>query len=312
MYRFFLIGLSLWGGALLLPGQTPPPPAQAPAAAPKPAGDRVVITVGSEKITAAQFEEFVDALPAQYRAMARGAAKRQFADQIVAIKSLAQEARKRKLDQNPSYKRQLAFQEENLLAGSLFQNLTDTLPITETDARTYYDQHKSEFESARARHILVRFAGSPMPLPAGKKDLPEPEALARVQELKKRLEAGEEFAKMAQAESDDTTSATKGGDLGTFRRGQMVPAFDSAAFTIALNKVSDPVKSQFGFHLIRVEERTAQPFETVRSDIDKKIRPEMVKKALEDLRKAANIQVDDSYFAPTGAPPTPQPAPVKP
>lgn len=305
MLRFLLLGLSLGGGAVLLPGQAAPPPPQAPSAAPKPVGDRVVITVGAEKITAAQFEEFIDALPQQYRAMARGTAKRQFADQIVAIKSLAQEARKRKLDQTPSYKRQLAFQEENLLAGSLFQNLTDTLPISESDARAYYDQHKSEFESARARHILVRFAGSPMPLKAGKKELPEPEALALVQELKKRLDAGEEFAKVAEAESDDTTSAAKGGDLGTFRRGQMVPAFDSAAFTIALNKVSDPVKSQFGFHLIRVEERTAQPFDTVRADIEKKVRPELVKKALEDLRKGANIQVDDSYFGPAGVPPAP-------
>jgi len=261
------------------------------------------MSIGDERITAAQFEAMIDSLPEQYRAMARGPAKRQFAEQLVAIKTLAQEARKRKLDQSESYRRQLAFQEENLLAGALFQNLTESLQVDEAAARAYYDQHKGDYESVKARHVLVRFKGSPVPLKEGRKELTEEEALARVQELRKRLLAGEDFAAVAKAESDDATSAGNGGDLGSFRRGQMVPAFDSAVFSLPLRQISEPVKTQFGFHLIRVEERSAQSFEEARGEVEKKARPEAVKAELDNLRRAAKIKLDEDFFA--GAAPMP-------
>ncbi len=302
--------LPVWAASLALAqapapaaNPAPPAPAPAPAAAPAPAPDHVVISIGEERITVAQFEALINSLPEQYRAMARGPAKRQFAEQLVAIKTLAQEARKRKLDQSESYRRQLAFQEENLLAGALFQNLTDSIQVDEAAARNYYEQHKGEYESVKARHVLVRFKGSPVPLKQGREELTEEQALARVQELRKRLLAGEDFAAVAKAESDDATSAGNGGDLGNFRRGQMVPAFDAAVFSLPLRQISEPVKTQFGFHLIRVEDRSAQSFEEVRGDVDKKVRPEAVKAELENLRRAAKITLDENFFG--AAPPMP-------
>src|SRR5439155_26751778 len=128
---------------------------------------KVVLTVGDEKMTVGEFEKFVDTLPEQYRAQARGAGKRQVADQLVGLKTLAQEARKRKLDQDPSYKTQLAFQAENLLAGTLYRDLSTNLKLAEADVRKYYDEHKNEYERVKARHILIRFRGSSA-VPAGK------------------------------------------------------------------------------------------------------------------------------------------------
>src|SRR4051812_24600343 len=101
--RFFEFSLLfLMGGALS--AQVPTPQPKTPAAIPSPAAaaippDKVVLTVGDEKMTAAQFNEFVNSLPEQYRAAALGAGKRQIADQLVNMKALAQEARKRKIDQ---------------------------------------------------------------------------------------------------------------------------------------------------------------------------------------------------------------------
>lgn len=270
--------------------------AQNPVAAPPAAADRVVISVGEEKITAAEFELFIEALPEQYRNMARGPAKRQVAEQLVGMKTLAQEGRKRKLDQTPQFKRQLALQTENTLAGALYQDLSATLKIDEPAVRAYYDKHKGEYEQARARHILIRAKSSQMPLKEGAKELTDEEALAKATELRKRLLAGEDFATLAKAESDDSGSGANGGDLGLFKRGAMVPAFEETAFSIPLKQVSEPVKTQFGYHLILVEQREAKTFDEIRPELEKKMRPELAKQALEDLKKATPVTLDETYF----------------
>jgi parvulin-like peptidyl-prolyl isomerase len=85
----------------------------------------------------------------------------------------------------------------------------------------------------------------------------EAEALARAQEVRRRLEAGEDFATLAKEYSDDPSSANTGGDLGWFGKGRMVPEFEQAAFSLEPNVISEPIKSQFGYHLIEVLEKDA-------------------------------------------------------
>src|SRR5207249_3704554 len=180
--RIFIFSMLLIGGALSAQVPAPKPktplPVKPPAAASSTPSaqpfDKVVLTVGDEKMTVGDFEKFVDTLPEQYRAQARGPGKRQIVDQLVSLKALAQEARKRKLDQDPAFKAQLAFQAENLLAGTLFRDLSANLKVEDADVRKYYDDHKNEYERVKARHILVRFKGSAAP--AGKKELTEEEA----------------------------------------------------------------------------------------------------------------------------------------
>ncbi len=122
--------------------------------------------------------------------------------------------------------------------------------------------------------------------------------------------AGEDFATIAKAESDDTGSGKNGGDLGTFTHGHMVKAFEDAAFSLPIGQVSEPVKTQFGYHLILVQKRDAKTFDEVRPEIEKKLRPEKAKQAIEALRKQASVTIDESFFGP---PPTVGPAmtPVK-
>jgi len=252
-------------------------------------------------MTAGDFEQLVDALPEQVRAAARGPNKRQFAEQLVRIKILAQEAQRRKLDQSPVVRRQLELQRENLLANVVFQDMAANLKIDEAAARQYFEQHKSEYESVRARHILVRMKGSRTALAPGKKELSDEEALAKAQEIRKKLLAGEDFAALAKAESDDAVSGAKGGDLGTFKRGQMAAEFEQAALTLPVGQVSEPVKTQFGYHLIEVQQRDTKTFDEVRVDIEKKMRPELAREAVETLRKQAAITMDESFFG--GAPP---------
>jgi peptidyl-prolyl cis-trans isomerase C len=259
--------------------------------------DSVVVTVGSEKLTRAQFEELLAALPENVRATAatpRG--KRQLAEQLSEVIAIAQEARKRKLDQNPAVQQMIALQTDQVLAGVLARQVSNEKKPDEAAMHAYFDQHKSEFESVKASHILIRFKGSSAPARPGQKDLTDEEALAKAQDIRKKLMDGADFAATAKAESDDVGSGSKGGSLGTFGHGQMVPPFEKAAFTLPLNQISEPVKSQFGYHVIKVEERTSKTFEQAKPDLEKQLGPQLTREALDNIRKQAQVTIDDAYF----------------
>jgi len=295
----------------------PKPATPAPAASVKPAkpmledipgADPVVLTVGDEKITKSEFERLLAALPDQVRARAQGPGKRQVAEQIAQLKSLAQEARKRGIDKSPETKELIAFQTENLLASTLYREISAGIKADDAAERAYFDQHKNEYEEVTARHILIRYKGSQVPLRTGEKDLTQEEALAKAQDIRKKLAAGEDFAKLAEAESDDTESGKKGGSLGTFKKGSMVPQFEEVAFKLPVGEVSEPVKTQFGYHIIKVDSREPAKFEAVKSSIDQKLKPELAQKAVEEIRKQTPVTINDAYFGAGAAPPAPTPA----
>jgi peptidyl-prolyl cis-trans isomerase C len=310
MRDFILLFLTC--GAML--AQTPAP-APRPPAPPNPIGavsqpfDKVILTVGDETMTVGQYNQLVDALPEQYQATARGAGKRQVVEQLINLKTMAQEARRRKLDQDPGYKTQVAFQSENILASVLFRDMSANMKIETADVQKYYDEHKSEYERVKARHILIRTKGSAAPA-GGKKELTDEEALEKTKALRARIVAGEDFAAIAKTESDDTGSGATGGELNFFSHGQMVPPFEKAAFALPVGQVSEPVKSQFGYHLIQVEKHESKTLDEVRPEIEKKLRPELAKQAVDKLRKETPVKVDDSFFGPA-APASPLIAPAK-
>ncbi len=219
-FLVFLATAAVLSAQAPAPSQAPalPParigvPAAKPTTAPPVPPDKVVLTIGDQKLTAAEFEQLVDVLPEQVRASARGPNKRQFAEQLVRIKIMSQEARKRKLDDNPAMRTQLELQKDNLLANALFQDMTTNVKVDDAIEHQYFEQHKAEYESVHARHILIHMKGSPIPLAAGKKELTEEEALAKAQEIRKKLAAGADFAVLAKTESDDTQSGANGGDV---------------------------------------------------------------------------------------------------
>jgi len=240
----------------------------------------------------------IDSIPEQYRAQMRTSGRRQFADRVISLKVMAQEARRRKLEDAPAFKTQLAFLAEQLLAQQYSQSLAATTKVDEATARKYYDEHKSDYLQVKARHILIRFKGSPVPVKKDAKDLTEEEALAKAQEIRKKVVDGADFATLAKAESDDAGSGANGGDLGMFGRGRMVPAFEQVAFTMAVGELSEPVKTQFGYHIIKVEQRQEKTFVEERAEIDKKMEGEAVKKAMDDLRAATPVVMNPDYFGP--------------
>ncbi len=277
--------------AALAWGQAPPAPPPAAASA-----DPVVLTVGAEKITKSQFEQIIGTLSPQQKAQINSPEqRRRLAEQVAELKTLAHEARARKLDQTEEVKMRLALQSDEVLASAEYQSLGAT-PPDDAALRAFYDSHKEDWEEVTARHILIRTKGSQAPLRLGQKELTDEEALQKAKDLRAKILAGAKFSDVAQAESDDTGSGANGGDLGSFTKGRMVPEFEKAAFSQPIGEVGEPVKTQFGYHLILVESRKAKSFDDVKAEIAQRLGPEQARKGLEDLKKKTNIVFDDSYF----------------
>jgi len=129
---------------------------------------------------------------------------------------------------------------DDMLIQRLQQMVQQQIKATDQDVRNSYKQVK-------ARHILIRID------PTGKAGLPDDKALKKAQDILAKLKGGADFAAMARQFSDDKGSAAKGGDLGYFGAGQMMPAFEKAAFALAPGKM-DVVKTPYGYHIIQVED----------------------------------------------------------
>jgi len=203
---------------------------------------------------------------------------------LVDVIVLSQAAEKQKLDDRPDVKHRLAFDHNRLLMEALLQDAGKAALSDEAEHKLYDEaikQVKAE-EEVHARHILV---------------VSEDEAKAILAQLK----GGADFIVLAKEKSKDPGSAESGGDLGYFTKEQMVPEFAEVAFKLGKGQLSDPVKTQFGWHIIKVEDRRMKPtptFEQVKPQIENYIAHRAQAELVENLRKSANVERLDK-------PPTP-------
>ncbi len=173
----------------------------------------------------------------------------------------------------------------------LISTLVRDVQVTDEEMQAFYENNPSLFQSpeqVQARHILIKVA--PEAEESAKK-----EALQKIKDVQKKIKAGEDFAALAQAHSEGPSSV-KGGDLGFFRRGQMVKSFEEAAFALQKDEVSDVVETRFGYHLIQVTDRRpagAIGFEEAKGRIAENIKKEkdgqVVRQYIEKLRAKADI-----------------------
>jgi peptidyl-prolyl cis-trans isomerase D len=136
--------------------------------------------------------------------------------------------------------------------------VADTIQITDAQIQDYYNAHRDEYrtpERVKARHILLSTANKP------KEEVPKIQAQAEA--LLKQIKAGGDFAELAKKNSQDPGSAQKGGDLGWVSRGQMVKPFEDAAFALKPNEISNVITTEYGFHIIQVQERQPAHLQTL-------------------------------------------------
>jgi peptidyl-prolyl cis-trans isomerase C len=247
-----------------------------PATPAEPAQETLAVVNGT-KITRLDFDQLVQQFRPQASAWAEHNKGRVMRD-LVILELLGQEAKKLQLDQDPTVRSQITIQTNNLLARLVVQKyVTERAAVTDETIRQHYETSKNDYmeeEQITASHILVQT---------------EPEA----QEVIKELKAGKDFEELAKARSLDP-SGQRGSSLGTFGRGRMVPAFEAVAFALPVGEISAPVQTQFGYHVIKVTERSAahvKPLEEVQDDIREKLLSQSVDALLDDLRSKAKVEV---------------------
>ena len=205
---------------------------------------------------------------------------------LIDMKIVAKAAEDKKVENNDEFKRRLAFARNRLLMDSLLATEGKAATTDEAMKKVYDDAAKqiTGEQEVHARHILVET---------------EDEAKAVEDELKK----GADFAELAKKKSKDP-GAADGGDLGFFTKDQMVPEFSAVAFALEPGKISDPVKSQFGWHIIKVEEkrnRKAPDFDQVKAQIETYVTRKAQADYVAKLRESAKIERMDQA-ANTAAP----------
>ncbi|WP_343312923.1 peptidylprolyl isomerase [Brucella sp. BE17] len=230
------------------------------------------VTVGEVDQAAGDLDPQFARLPVEQRRLAALAA-------LIDIKVLAAEAQKDKLDQTDEFKKRLEFLRERALHNEYFKDVIVD-KISDDEVRTRYDKEIAAIPpqvEVRARHILV-------------KDKEEAAAII------KKLEGGAKFEDLAKESSTDG-SAANGGDLGYFSEGQMVPEFEKAALALKPGEYTkEPVQTQFGFHVIQLEDRrTKQPpsFDEVKEQIRSIVMRERYVATVKELRDGMKIDYKD-------------------
>lgn len=211
--------------------------------------------VAGEKITEKELNAFLQTVPEQQRAyISNPQFREQALEQLIALHLFAKDGEMMKLDETEEFQSVIANARKDILAQMAMREAMKDVTVSEEELKAYYDANGDHFkkgETVNAKHILV--------------DNEE-----KCNTILKSIQSGEIAFEVAAQQNSTCPSGQKGGDLGAFGKGQMVKEFEEAAFAAEIGAVVGPVKTQFGYHLIKVEaknEAGITPFEEVKDSI---------------------------------------------
>lgn len=267
-------------------------------AAPAPPPETVLATVNGQPITQGDIEMAAEDFADDLARVPEGARRGIILDVLIDMHVMADAAAKDGVTETEAFKQRLAFMELQAARNAYVQDKIAGA-VTDAEVKARYDEEVGKFGDnmeVRARHILVET---------------EDEAKAIIADLK----GGGDFAKIAGEKSKDPGSAAQGGDLGYFSRGQMVPSFEEAAFTLEVGSITEtPVKSDFGFHVIQVEDKRKQAppaYDQVQARLRDLLIREKFASTLASLKGAATIDVLDPTLKADDPAAAPAPAPAQ-
>ena len=242
--------------------------------------DKVIATVGGETITEADLTLALADLDQQFARLPAEQKRAAALSAVIEIKLLAADAKAKGLDQSDDFKRRMAFLQQRALHSEVIGKEVEA-KITDAEIRKRYDTEIATTPPANevhARHILVKT---------------KEEAAAIV----KQLDGGAKFEDIAKEKSSDAGSGTQGGDLGWFGAGQMVPEFEKAAFALEIGAYTkEPVQSQFGWHVIKLEDKRAQQppaFDQVKEQLRSVLLRDKYFELVKSLRTAGKVEITD-------------------
>jgi len=253
----------------------------------------VLAEVNSGSITTGDFDRELKNLPEYLKTMAdTPQGRKEMLDTMIIRELILQQAAKDGLDKGPEIEEKLQDLKKRLIVESFLKKKVEAeSKVSDEDLKKFYEQNKDKFKSGeqiKASHILVKT---------------EKEA----KDILAQLKSGGNFEALAQKSSADS-SAAKGGDLGWFGKGSMVPVFEKAALALKEGQISEVVKSDFGFHIIKLTGKRAagiRPFEEVKEQIKGAIMPtkqqEVFQKIKEELKKTAKITIKEDVLNSVGS-----------
>lgn len=235
--------------------------------------NKVLAVVSGVEITEDNLNKIIERYPEEQRGFFNSEmGKKQLLEQMISFELIGKLGEEMKLNETEEYKAGLAQLEKDLLTQMTINKVLSEVTITDEDAKTYYEANSQEFvqpATVSAKHILVDNA----------------ELCA---EIKNKIENAELTFEEAAIQYSTCPSKQQGGDLGVFGRGMMVPEFEDAAFALELDTVSEPVATQFGHHLIKVEAKNepgSSSFEEVKDQIVQKMIQQAQEKKYLDVLK---------------------------
>jgi peptidyl-prolyl cis-trans isomerase C len=265
--------------------------ATACALSPAAADDQAVVaTIAGQPVTEADLQMALRDLAAQFERVPEESRRAAALQALIEIRLFAAKARADGLDQTEDFKRQFGFLTDRVLHQAAIDEAVQT-GITEEQIRQRYDAEvaaQPAENEVKARHILVK-------------------TLEEATKLIADLDAGADFNKLADDNTTDPSGKGSGGDLGWFSSGMMVPEFDKAAFETAPGSYTKaPVQTQFGFHVIKVEDKRVKqppPFDQVKEQIRSLVLREAYVKLVDDLKAASDVEISDPALKAALTPP---------
>lgn len=251
---------------------------------------KALATIDGDKITLQEFNKELDKIPMNMKMLvASESGKKNYLDRLIVKKLLLREASKAKIESDKEFQERVNDIKEQLLIETLLKKkITADTQMSEDDLKKYYEEHKEEFKKDReinTRHILLKT---------------EEEA----KQVQAKLQKGEDFTELAKKYSIDPNVRQSGGEIGFQPKGSLIPEYENASFKLTkVGQVSGIVKTQFGYHIIRLEgvkPPSYVPLEEVKEFIKQKNaqekQKEVLEKYIEELKKNVKITIDEALL----------------
>jgi len=251
---------------------------------------KVLVSIDGDAITLEEFNKDLDKIPMNMKMLvATQSGKKTYLDRLIMKKLLLREAAKSKIEDEKDFQNRLSDIKEQLLIESLLKKkIAADSQLTDNDMKKYYDANKEKFKKEKeinTRHILLKT---------------DEEA----KQVMERLKKGEDFVELAKKYSIDPNAKASGGEIGFHPKGTLLPEYEAAAFKLTkVGQVTGPVKTQFGYHIIRLEGAKPPAYvsfdevkDFIRQQLIQEKQKELLEKYIEELKKAAKITINEELL----------------
>ncbi|MGD0125028.1 MAG: peptidylprolyl isomerase [Terriglobia bacterium] len=259
--------------------------------------ERVVISIGDEKITDRDFEQLIAAMPPEYRKFYSGPGKHLLPQYIIRLKILSAQAVKEGLANHPDVVRAIEISRESVLTGAEQKHIEEGITVNDQELRDRYEKNKESFEEVRVSHILIRTENATFkPDDPSHPGLPDADARKKLEEIRKQILAGADFAEMAKKYSEDAATVASGGDMGVIRPDRVVPPIIEAAHSLSPGQVSDLITTPYGVEIIKVEQKRTIPFEEAKPSLESQVRQSKASAVIQQIEDEYHVVIDKEFF----------------